>query len=81
MDKEKLREISREYAESQGFKLNPDKEVVDRILEGLLNNEKNEGYRYCPCKEHKKENICPCKAHKNEIEEMGHCTCGLFVKA
>jgi len=74
------------YAEENGFKLNPDRETVERLLKGLLANEKKYGARYCPCRrvsgnrEEDKPKICPCQWHKEEIERDGHCFCGLFVK-
>lgn len=80
MNKKELLDFSRKYAKSQGFKLNPDKKVLNKILDALLLNEKNEKFRYCPCKVHIMENICPCKAHKQEIKEWGHCKCTLFWK-
>lgn len=75
-----------EYAENSGFKVNPDKETVSKLIKGLLNNESKHGARYCPCrrvtgnKEEDKDKICPCKWHKEEIEKQGHCLCGLFIK-
>jgi len=75
-----------EYAEKNGFKLNPDKEVTERLVMGLLENEKKHGFRYCPCRrvtgnqEEDKKKICPCVWHRQEIERDGHCFCGLFVQ-
>jgi thioredoxin 1 len=75
-----------EYAEENGFKLNPNREVVERLVKGLLENEKKYGARYCPCRrvtgnlEEDKPKICPCVWHKEEIDEQGHCFCGLFWK-
>ena len=80
MNKKELLEFSKKYAKSQGFKLNPNEKELNKILDGLLVNEKKEKYRYCPCKIHLKENICPCTNHKKEIMEMGHCKCRLFWK-
>ena len=85
MDAKQLRKVLRKYAESQGFKLNPDEKFVDSIILGLLKNEAKYGYRYCPCRtitgDRTKDAdiICPCVYHKGEIESMGHCHCGLFV--
>ena len=85
MDAEQLREVLRRYAESQGFKLNPDEKVVDSLIQGLLKNEAKYGYRYCPCRTITGDRmedakiICPCAYHKDEIKSMGHCHCGLFV--
>ena len=75
-----------DHAEKNGFQLNPNKEVVKRLIKGLLENEKKYGQRYCPCrritgnKEEDKPKICPCVYHLEEIEKDGHCLCGLFVK-
>ena len=75
-----------EYAKKNKFKLNPNREVVERLIKGMLENEKKFGERYCPCrritenKEEDKGKICPCHWHREEIERDGHCVCGLFVK-
>lgn len=75
-----------EYAEENGFKLNPNREMVESLIKGMLENEKNFGERYCPCrrvtgnKEEDKGKICPCQWHREEIEKNGRCLCGLFVK-
>jgi len=88
-DEEKIKEMKNrfsEYAKSQGFRLNPDEKTVDRIIKGLLANEKKHGSQYCPCrrvtgdKEQDKKIICPCVYHKDEIAKDGKCFCGLFVK-
>lgn len=75
-----------EYAQKNGFKLNPNKEAVGKIIKGLLANEKKYGARYCPCRrvtgnqEEDTPKICPCIYHREEIERLGHCLCGLFFK-
>lgn len=74
------------YAKSNGFRLNPDRKTVERIINGLLANEKKYGKKYCPCRrvsgneEEDSKKICPCAFHKDEIEKDGHCFCNLFVK-
>ena len=74
------------YAEKNGFKLNPDRESVERLIKGMLENEKKYGAKYCPCRritgnsEDDKPKICPCQWHREEIEKDGHCFCGLFYK-
>lgn len=54
------------------MRLNPDKETVRLIKEGL---KKKRGY--CPCKisEHP-DNRCPCK----EMREKQECHCKLYIK-
>lgn len=79
---EKIIKEYEEYAKENRFKLNPNREVVERIIRGLLEREKKFGKRYCPCRkvtenlEEDKKIICPCE----EIREKGICLCGLFVK-
>lgn len=78
--------LYQEHAQKNGFQLNPDKKVVERIINGLLVNEKKTGKRYCPCRRQSgdpKEDakiICPCVYHKDEIARDGRCYCGLFMK-
>jgi ferredoxin-thioredoxin reductase catalytic chain len=85
MRPEELLNALKRYAESQGFKINQDKEIVNFVIQGLLKNEERFGYRYCPCRAvtgDKKQDakiICPCAYHKEEIMNMGRCHCGLFV--
>ena len=37
------------YASKEGFRVNPDKEAVNRLVKGLLANEQKHVSRYCPC--------------------------------
>jgi len=83
---EKIIKEYQEYAEKNKIKLNPNKEIVERLVMGMLENEKKYGAKYCPCRritgnrEEDKGKICPCVYHKEEIERTGQCHCGLFVK-
>ncbi len=86
---ESVEEISERYynyAITQGFHLNPDKKTADRVINGLLENEKKYGKKYCPCRrvtrdaEKDAKIICPCVYHKDEVSKDGHCICNLFVK-
>ena len=75
-----------EYAEKNGLKLNPNKEIVEKLAKGLLENEKKYGEKYCPCRriigniEEDKDKICPCEQSHEEIKKNGQCLCGLFLK-
>mgnify|MGYP001573901931 CR=1 FL=1 len=78
-----------EYAKNNGFQLNPDKKIVERVINGLLMNEKKYGKKYCPCRrvpqpneppEEAAKKVCPCFWHKDEIKKDGHCFCNLYVK-
>ena len=81
MNKEELRKFSDDYAKKQGFVLQPDEEILDTLLNGLLRNEKKHGFRYCPCRRVRdKKTICPCAYHKDEIKRDGHCMCFLFLR-
>jgi len=77
---------SQNYAENNGFRLNPNQRVVDYLIRSLLKREKEYGKKYCPCrrvKDSQEENdkiICPCVYCQEEIKKDGHCHCFLFVK-
>jgi ferredoxin-thioredoxin reductase catalytic subunit len=83
---EELKKEYGEYAKSNGFQINPDEKAVERIINGLLNNEKIYGKKYCPCrrvsgdKQEDSKKICPCFWHKDEIKKDGHCLCWLYIK-
>jgi len=85
MNEERLLELLKNYAEKLGFQIQPDVEHRDKIIQGLLENQRKFGYRYCPCRvitgDRVKDAriICPCVYHKEEIRKMGHCHCGLFL--
>lgn len=79
-------EWTEKYAKKMGFKLNPDKEALAYVLEGLATRKVKFGRRYCPCRvvtgdeEEDRKIICPCIYHKDEIEQDGKCHCELFFK-
>jgi len=85
MTAEELHPILSKYAESQGIRLNKDREFVMDILRGLLTNEQRYGYRSCPCrlaagvKEQDADIICPCVYRDPDIKEFGSCYCELYV--
>lgn len=56
----------------KGYKLNPDKEYVDKIIKGIY---KKEGH--CPCRVTIDETtLCPC----DDFIQNGVCKCNLYVK-
>ena len=68
---------------------NPDKKKKETLLEGIFNNEKNHGMKYCPCRliaknfEEDLTLVCPCNFRIHETykdREDGECWCGLFVR-
>ena len=85
MTPEELYEVLKKYAESQGIRLNKDRDFVMDIMRGLLLNEQRYGYRSCPCrlawgeKEKDKDILCPCVYRDPDIREYGSCYCELYV--
>ena len=83
-----LRAIEK-LAEGQEFMVNPDRARIDTLFEGVFNNEKNHGLKYCPCRLRTKEFdedlkiICPCNFLVHETYkgvDKGECWCGMFIK-
>jgi len=85
-EKKDFIEKSKKHASENGFNLNPDEKVVERITNGIFMNKEKHGEEYCPCrrvtgnKEEDAQKICPCVWHKDEVQKDGHCFCKLFVK-
>jgi len=83
---EELRKKVAAYAEGKDFRLNPDEEVVEMVLKGMLKKREKFGADYCPCrmvsgdKEKDAPNICPCAYHLEELERDGQCHCRLYIK-
>jgi ferredoxin-thioredoxin reductase catalytic subunit len=54
------------------------------LAEGLTTNFNRYGYFMCPCRdsegsrEKDKDLICPCAYSHPDVEEYGHCFCGLY---
>jgi len=86
-DKEQFLEAIGKFTEKNEFQVNPDKEKVNMLLEGIFSNEKNHGLKYCPCRlitkdfEEDLKLVCPCNflAH-DTYKEKGECWCGLFIR-
>ena len=87
--KEEIKEIIKEYekhARKNKWRLNPNKEVVERLIRGMLEREKRFGKRYCVCRrvignpEEDEKIVCPCVYARKEIQEQGRCFCGLFLE-
>jgi ferredoxin-thioredoxin reductase catalytic subunit len=85
MTPEQLFDILTKYAESQGIRLNRDRDFTLDIVRGLLTNEARYGYRSCPCrlawgeKAKDADIICPCVYRDPDIREYGSCFCALYV--
>jgi len=84
-EKQLLKSVRR-YARAAGFRLQPNKKLLDILITGELDRLKKYGALYCPCRkvtgntEEDKKIICPCIFHKEEIKQDGHCKCMLFLR-
>ena len=73
-------------AQSHGYRLNPDPEMLTPLLEGLKVNEERYGYPACPCRpcagdfELDRDIICPCDYRDPDVMEFGMCYCCLYVE-
>jgi len=88
-NREKFLEAIEKFTEKNEFQMNPDKEKVRMLLDGVFNNEQNHGLKYCPCRlitkdfEEDLKLVCPCNFLIHETyrgKEDGECWCGLFVR-
>jgi len=83
---DEIRAWAQEYAQKNGWVLNPDTKLLDTVIRGLARNEKKFGKRYCPCRlrsgdeEKDRAIICPCVYHRDEIAKDGHCHCQLYYR-
>lgn len=83
--KEELYQSILSNASRSGYFLNPDKEAVIFLMNGLLINENRYGYQSCPCrlssgiKEKDLDLVCPCDYRDPDLFEFGMCYCGLYV--
>jgi len=89
MDKGSFRKTIESLSEKNEFRLNLDQEKLESLLRGVMENEKNHGLKYCPCRltskdlEKDLELLCPCNFRVHETyrnKPNGECWCGLFVK-
>jgi ferredoxin-thioredoxin reductase catalytic subunit len=85
MSAQELYDRLKKEAEASGYLLNPDKEFVMDLMEGLLTNQKRYGYLACPCRladgvrEKDRDIICPCDYRDPDLSEHGACYCALYV--
>lgn len=88
VDPERIRKLYDKLnseARSGGYNLNPDREFVDSLLEGLLKNEDRYGYQACPCRlssgdaARDLDMVCPCDYRDPDLTDYGACYCALYV--
>lgn len=87
MENEELRKIWEAFTEKNDFVLNPKREHVDHLIDGVLELEKKHGLKLCPCRlsdgtrERDLALLCPCNFKIQEKwKAKEECWCGLFVK-
>lgn len=87
MNEEGLRKAWENFTENNDFILNPDKEHVNMIIKGVLENEKKYGLKLCPCRlrdgtrQRDLELVCPCNFKIQETwKNKNMCWCGLFIR-
>ena len=72
-------------AEAGGYHLNPDRQFVRELAEGLLVNERRYGYPACPCRLASGDRatdldiVCPCDYRDADLNEYDSCYCALYV--
>jgi ferredoxin-thioredoxin reductase catalytic subunit len=89
LDTQGFRKAIETFTQDNEFQLNPDADKVASLLDGVANNERNHGLKYCPCRLMTKEweedlkLVCPCNFPIHETyrgNPKGECWCSLFVK-
>jgi ferredoxin-thioredoxin reductase catalytic chain len=80
--------VARQHGGEGSFGLNPDEGRVRMLAQGVLDNERNHGLKYCPCRmttKNREEDlklVCPCNFRAQKTwREKGECWCSLFVRA
>jgi len=75
------------FCRDHEFELNPDRAHISAVIDGILENEKRFGSKYCPCRirtgdfARDLELLCPCNfTVQKKYAEEGECWCGLFVR-
>ena len=83
---ESVRQRAESDAKTNGYRLHPDPEFLNNLLEGLRQNEERYGYPLCPCRlasgkfEFDRDIICPCDYRDPDVLEYGCCYCALYVR-
>lgn len=77
--------FARMVAGKQGWTISGDDEFTGMLYDGLCVNWNRYGYYLCPCRDSdgsREEDaalICPCRYAHADIDEYGHCYCGLYL--
>ena len=81
----KVRKLVATYTTKGKYRLYPQAEVVENVIQGLAENLAAHGRMYCPCadvedsKTKGSDMVCPCKPHHADIARQGYCDCALYA--
>jgi ferredoxin-thioredoxin reductase catalytic chain len=84
-EEEKLYQELKKLVDEDGYILQPDEDILEDLLIGLIENEKRYGFRSCPCRlasgilVNDMDIICPCDYRDPDLEKYGCCYCTLYV--
>ena len=82
---EHAHQFAQAVARHRGWDVNSDDEFLEDLARGLAINYNSYGYFLCPCRDGDgdrttdRDIICPCAYAAPDLEEFGHCFCGLFL--
>ncbi len=85
MDEKRIRRFIDNVARRRGWRLVEDETFLGYLIDGFLMNYRRYSYLQCPCREGWGERVkdsdivCPCVYSGPDVEEYGHCYCGLFL--
>ncbi|MFW9987107.1 MAG: ferredoxin-thioredoxin reductase catalytic domain-containing protein [Candidatus Odinarchaeota archaeon] len=81
-----MMEYCNKVREKNNWILNKDKETLNNLINGLVENKINYGYQSCPCRfasgnrDLDRDLICPCDYAPLDIKEYGACYCNLYLR-
>jgi ferredoxin-thioredoxin reductase catalytic chain len=81
----RVRRFVATYVAKGKYRLYPEPEVVENVVQGLADNLALHGRMYCPCAEVEdskakgSQMVCPCTPHHADIARQGYCDCALFA--
>jgi len=84
--KEGMIQYCKKVCEMNDYILNKDRETLNDLIEGLVENKKIYGYQSCPCRlasgkrELDRDLICPCEYAPLDVKEHGACFCNLYMR-
>ncbi|KPJ64066.1 hypothetical protein AMJ44_13455 [candidate division WOR-1 bacterium DG_54_3] len=72
IDRDKFLQEIKRLSEKNEFQVNPDQDKVKSLIQGVTENERNHGMKYCPCRlitkdfEEDLKLVCPCNFRIHE---------------